>query len=263
MPPPKFLNALFNRVFRFELFLLAKRLLFPGLDLHTRCRYRFLPRFFRPGPLLDTLDAGFGNGALSYAAWKLGNRVLGISFDAEQIRKARVFFAACGVAPDRLQFEVFDLRNLPKLNGKFDQIICSETLEHIRDDRAVIRGFHELLRPGGVLHLCCPYALHPEHRLGRTDGPEDGGHVRDGYTPESYKALLEPAGFEILKQVGLGSPLLARLDKILRRLKELGGDLLAFPFFLVIWPLQFLDHTDPAVPFSLYVQAVKKELPPV
>ena len=59
---------------------LIKWMLFPGLDLLTRCRYRFLPTFFAAGPLL-TLDAGCGNGALSYAAYKLGNTVLGVTAD--------------------------------------------------------------------------------------------------------------------------------------------------------------------------------------
>src|SRR5690349_13312835 len=44
-----------------------KRLLFPGLDLHARCRYRWLPPLFCAGPI-ETLDVGFGNGAFSLAA---------------------------------------------------------------------------------------------------------------------------------------------------------------------------------------------------
>jgi len=35
----------------------GKEILFPGLDLHTRCRYRFLSRYFRKGAI-DTLGCG-------------------------------------------------------------------------------------------------------------------------------------------------------------------------------------------------------------
>src|SRR5579875_2286641 len=42
---------------------LAKRMLYPGLDLHTRSRYRYLERWIVGGPA-ETLDAGSGNGAL-------------------------------------------------------------------------------------------------------------------------------------------------------------------------------------------------------
>ncbi len=240
-----------------ELKLWAKWLLFPGLDLGTRCRYRFLPRFFRPGPI-DTLDAGCGNGALAYAAYKLGNRVLGVTNDASQVHKARTLFEAVRTDPNRLSFEVCDLYDLPKIGRRFHQIICSETLEHIARDHIIIRHFHDLLYPEGVVHLCSPFALHPAHHLGRTDGPEDGGHVRDGYTFESYRMLLQPAGFEIVNTVGLATPLLVQLDNAIRLLRNKAGDVVALPLFLLTWPVQLLDYIDPDLPFSLYVRAVKR-----
>ncbi len=236
---------------------LAKRLLFPGLDLNTRCRYRFLPRYFRKGAL-DTLDAGCGNGALSYAAYRLGNRVLGVSYDDEQVRRNTEYFSAFIRETDRLCFEKLNLYDLGRVDRRFDQIICSETLEHIRGDAEIVGYFHRLLRPGGSLHLCCPNALHPENRLGRTDGPEDGGHVRDGYTLESYRALLEPAGFRIVRHAGLGTPLLERIDRAVRGIRNRWGDAAALPVFLATWPLQWLDRPDPVMPFSVYVEAVKE-----
>jgi hypothetical protein len=39
----------------------GKRLLFAGLDLHTRSRYRFLTRSFSEGPI-GTLDVGAAMG---------------------------------------------------------------------------------------------------------------------------------------------------------------------------------------------------------
>ncbi len=236
--------------------LLLKQLLFPGLDLHTRCRYRFLPKFFRSGTL-DTLDAGCGNGALAYAAYQKGNRVLGLTYNNQETAKCSALFSFLRTDPSRLEFQSYNLYELPKLGKQFDQIICSETLEHIREDGLILQSFYDLLRPNGVLHLCCPYALHPEHHLGRIDNPEDGGHVRDGYTLESYRELLEPIGFQLIQAVGLGSPLLVQLDRAVRRLRGLGGDAAAFPLFLFSWPLQLFDFIDPPEPFSLYVQAVK------
>ena len=236
--------------------LLGKRLLFPGIDLHTRCRSSFLPKFFRSGEI-ETLDAGFGNGALSYAAYNLGNRVLGVTYDQTQVQKARTFYPALNTNPERLQFQVCNLYDLPQLNRKFDQIICSETLEHIQKDDVIVKYFYDILKPGGILHLCCPFSLHPEHNLGRTDGPEDGGHVRDGYTLESYQKLLQPVGFEIVKSVGLGSPLLVALDKALVTVRNKLGEVAAIPLFILTLPLQRLDYLNATVPFSLYVQVVK------
>src|SRR5262252_4160590 len=144
----------------------VKRALFPGLDLHTRCRYRFLPRFFRAGPI-DTLDAGCGNGALAYAAYRLGNRVLGVSIRSDEVQRNRDYFGNLLSDCERLQFRQMNLYDLPNIGSTFDQIVCTETLEHITRDAEVVASFAEVLRPGGILHLCCPFSLHPSNNLGR------------------------------------------------------------------------------------------------
>lgn len=237
----------------------CKRILFPGLEFHTRSRYRFLPQFFRPG-LIDTLDAGSGNGYLAWAAYKLGNRVLAIDKNPQMVARTQDFFQRIGAKQERLTFAVHNLYDLRKLDRKFDQIICSETLEHIKEDRATVRCFYDLLRPGGVLHLCCPFARHPGHNLGRVDEPETGGHVRDGYTPEGYRELLESVGFRIMISVGLGAPVIVSLDKKMCLMREKWGEPGALILFLLSLPLELFDHRNPSVPFSIYAQALKPHL---
>jgi len=233
----------------------AKWLLFPGVDLHTRSRYRFLPRFFRRGNV-ETLDAGCGNGALAFAAYRLGNVVLGVTNSPEDVAKSRALFSEVGVDGSRLQFEVCNLYELSRLGRKFDQIICSETLEHIIDDDRVVETFHEILNDGGVLHLCCPNAAHRLHNLGRTAEPEDGRHVRDGYTFESYRTLLARHNLQIVAVAGLGSPLLTSLDQVVRgTMRRLG--VLGLPVLLPALVLARMDRLEHRNPFSLYVQAIK------
>jgi SAM-dependent methyltransferase len=235
----------------------CKRALFPGLDVHTRCRYRLLSRYFREGAI-DTLDAGCGNGALSYAAYRRGNRVLGVTMEPDQVRKAREYFSFLGSDPERLQFEVCNLYDLEKIDRKFDQIICSETLEHIARDKLVVEKFHRLLREGGVLHVCCPYSEHPGNKGKVCTDESVGWHVRDGYTLETYRALLEPAGFRIVKSAGFGSPLLVKISNVIQPVLSRYGAAFAFPLFVLTWPLQLLDRENPEVPWSLYVQCVKQ-----
>jgi 2-polyprenyl-3-methyl-5-hydroxy-6-metoxy-1,4-benzoquinol methylase len=234
-----------------------KRWLFPGLDLHTRCRYRWLPPLFTFGPI-ETLDVGFGNGAFSLAAARKGNHVTAVSMDQKQVDKAKAFF---GPRREQITFMCLNAYKLRDLGRQFDQIICLETLEHIRDDQGMVHLFWDLLRPGGTLQLCCPNAAHPEHNLGRVNGPEDGGHVRDGYTLESYRKLLEPVGFVIERHLGLGSHILTTLDRPIRQIRNRFGDVAALPFFAINWPVTYVfDRPNPPMPYSLHVVARKPNL---
>ena len=238
--------------------LAGKRLFYPGFDLHTRSRLRWLPKFFISGPV-KTLDAGCGNGALSYAAAKLGNHVTSISFCATDIERIKKYFSAFESSLN-IHFETMNLYDLNKLDdGIFDQIICSETLEHIMNDRLIIKYFKRLLKPRGILHLCCPYALHPVCNIERfIPHQENGGHVRNGYTIESYKTLIEPEGFQIIEQFGVGSLSLVKCDALLRKLRHKFGDIASLPLFLFILPfLKFIDTGNPPIPFSLYIKAIK------
>ena len=239
-----------------KLKLIAKGIFFPGLDLHTRCRYRFLDEFIQPGDI-ETLDAGCGNGALSYLAYRKGNRILGVTFAPREVSDTMALFRYRGIPPERIDIRQMNIYDLRSLNRRFDQIICSETLEHIKHDREVVQMFADLLKPGGRLILCCPHALHPEHKLGRTDEPETGYHVRDGYTFESYAAILDSAGLQVLQRIGLGSPVVCKLDRWLRGLRNKVGDAGAFPVFLLFLPFMWLDYRDPKMPFSVAVVAEK------
>src|SRR5207248_8446584 len=97
-----------------KLKLIAKDVFFPGLDLHTRCRYRMLDAFIRPGNI-DTLDAGCGNGALAFRAFRKGNRVLAVTLLQREVADTTALFQARGIPADRVEFRqlnIYDLRSL-------------------------------------------------------------------------------------------------------------------------------------------------------
>jgi SAM-dependent methyltransferase len=234
----------------------VRSLIYPGLDLHTRNRAS-LRRFWKTGQR-DVLDAGSGNGYFSYLAYKSGARVVALNFEQGQVDKAREFLVGYRKAdPSRLKFEQHNLYDLAKEQRKFDEIICFEVLEHLRDDHAVVNEFYRILRPGGVLHVCCPHRLHPRHQAEVLDTEEKGGHIRAGYTEEDYRRLLEPAGFVIDRIVGIGPPSVYFADTVLRFIRNRLGDLPALPLLPLTLPIVRLARMDPPLPFSLYVKAVK------
>lgn len=243
-----------------------KWLLYPGINLHARLRYRAIGREIRP-PLNGTsglvLDAGCGNGMLTYQAYLKGNRALGVSIKPGEIeRNRRHFNEYLGISDDWLKFEVYNLYKVEDLGAGFDQIICSEVLEHITEDARVCQAFWKILKPGGILHLCCPNAEHPDNVVHELDHTESGGHVRPGYTEATFRSLLEPIGFEIIAVNGVGGPLRQSLNKLIRGCETVLGLGPAIGVFLMVNWLTFVDQRRPRVPYSIYVQAQKRSSQP-
>jgi 2-polyprenyl-3-methyl-5-hydroxy-6-metoxy-1,4-benzoquinol methylase len=238
----------------------ARDMFYPGLDLHTRNRAS-LRHYWRTGAR-DLLDAGSGNGYFSWLAYRSGARVVALNFESAQVERARDFLIGHRHAdPDRLRFETANLYDLAREERRFDEIVCYEVLEHLRRDDDVVAQFYRILRPGGVLHVCCPNARHPRHQAEVLDENETGGHVRAGYTKKHYRALLEPAGFAISEVVGIGPRGVYHADRLLRAVRNRFGDAFALPLLPLALPFVWAASFDPPMPFSLYVRALKPECP--
>jgi SAM-dependent methyltransferase len=204
------------------------------------------------------LDAGSGNGWFSYLAYRSGATVTAISAVSGEIEKAKHFYNDwMGIPDECLSFRELNFYQVESLGLRFDEIICYEALEHVRDDARVVTSFHRLLNPGGVLHLCCPNAEHPRWQAEVLDHEERGGHVRAGYTVQSYRNLLEPIGFEITAVEGVGGPLLSKAELVLSKTRNRFGDLLSVPLAMLLLPTVWFDGMSATCPFSMYVKANK------
>ncbi len=236
--------------------------LFPGLNLHARLRYRRLPEYFGAanGKERVVLDAGCGNGMLSYKSSCKGNRVIGVSIKEGEISRNKTLFNEYhGIPSEQLDFRVHNLYKIETLGEQFDEIICTEVMEHIEEDTKVCQKFFDVLKPGGVLHLCCPNAEHPDHAAHMLDEDEAGGHVRAGYTMETYQALLEPIGFKVSEGIGLGGKWRQSANRKITKAQYLGKLPLGLVTFVLLGLFAKLDRGEPDVPYSLYVRAWKPE----
>lgn len=235
--------------------------LFPGINLHARLRDRALPPHFgRPDPKQNRrfLDAGCGNGMLTYAAYLRGFAARGISIKADEVARCRrLFNEFLQIPASRLTFDVRNLYDLDENDGTYDEIICSEVLEHLRDDTLVLGKFHQRLRANGTLHLCVPNADHPDNKAHHLDEAESGGHVRPGYTENELRRLLPSVGFQIEYVVGLGGAMRQRFNKRIIELDRRGGWPAAFPIFLLAHLFLWMDPAHPNTPYSIYVRATK------
>jgi SAM-dependent methyltransferase len=230
------------------------------LNLHARERYQRVPAQFGSEiwPGTTVLDAGCGNGMLAYRAWQRGAAVLGISIKQNEVEGCRTIFNHAKQIPETsLRFENLNLYTMSGTESQFDAIICTEVLEHIRDDQGVCAKFFEILKPNGCLHLTSPNAEHPYNRAFPLDSGERGGHVRMGYTRDSYRALLEPLGFSVEAVSGLGGPIRQAFNRRIKATQERLGASAGLPLFFAALPFLWLDSESPRVPFSLYARARK------
>ncbi len=222
-----------------------RALLFTG-DPCVFDRWRWLRAHLGRGPL-RTFDAGAGNGAFSIYAAECGNEVLGASFSESELSAARHRARALGL--EQVQFRVIDLRELDAHSaelGSFDQIVCLETIEHVRDDEGLLRALASLLRPGGRLLLSTPFDGHrPLYTEDPSPSPvEDGSHVRYGYSPARLAQIARDAGLEVGGEEFISGVISQRLTNLMRRLSLRFGRPLAW---LALAPLRWLVVLDAPV----------------
>ncbi|HEX5223499.1 MAG TPA: methyltransferase domain-containing protein [Solirubrobacteraceae bacterium] len=207
-------------------------------------RWLWLRRHLRGGPL-RTFDAGCGNGAFSIYAAREGNSVVAGSFSPREQDDARRRAEQLGVSG--IDFRLIDLREIEQHRdqlGRFDQIICLETIEHLSDDVGLVRSLAAMLEPGGRLLLSTPYdAHHPLHTEEREpSGVEDGSHVRFGYSPERLREIAREVGLEVESEDFVSGVVSQKLTNLMRRLTARLGRVAGWGLVLPLRPLVLLDR---------------------
>ena len=94
---------------------------------------------------------------------------------------------------------------LPLADGEADTVLCTETLEHVRDSAAFLSELNRALAPGGQLILTVPFAAR-WHFL-----PYDYWR----YTPSGLALVLSQAGFRELRIYARGGALAVAGYKVL------------------------------------------------
>lgn len=161
------------------------------------------------------LEIGCGTGLVTRA---LSQALPNAEISGSEIFSEGLYFAA--PRQPRIHFLQLDARRLPFRNH-FDLVGAFDVLEHIEDDRGVLKELGRAMSPGAGLLLTVP-----QHRWLWSGADEAARHVRR-YTRPELLEKLRAAGFEILQWqsfVTLVLPLLylkrvvARQDQVLDEL---------------------------------------------
>jgi len=111
-------------------------------------RYAFAREFVHGRRVLDAAcGEGYGSALLAERA----AAVTGVDLSAEAVAHAQRRYTA-----GNLSFRVADGTALPFDDDAFDCVISFETLEHLREQQALLAEFRRVLAPGGFLLISTP-----------------------------------------------------------------------------------------------------------
>lgn len=130
------------------------------------------------------LDVGCG-ASVPYVAplESLGKRVVGLDFARSFLSMAKSNGQGCSVQGDATA--------LPFPDTSFDAVLCSETLEHIPDDRGAVKEIHRVLRPGGLLFLTVPNFWNASRILSGMRGNAGYRELQLGHLREYNRGMVD------------------------------------------------------------------------
>ncbi|HYM15903.1 MAG TPA: class I SAM-dependent methyltransferase [Dehalococcoidia bacterium] len=144
------------------------------------------------------IDLGCGTGRHVLELARSPGTVLGADLSLHDLRVGRYLLEIMrreGDVRARVHWLQTAGERLPFVDGAFDRVICTETLEHVDDDAVLARELVRVLKPGGILAVSVPDE-HSEKvfwKLSRNYRTHAGGHVRI-YGRKAIVRLLREAG---------------------------------------------------------------------
>ena len=170
---------------------------------------------------INMVDLGCGDGRLLLAMQQRGflhnvNKVVGVDLSPERIRRLQeVIPGVIGVISDVC--EISQLKN-----GEFNLVTCSQVIEHVADDRLLIKEISRLLKRGGKVYISSVvkkwYGFYVYRHKGKLR--LDPTHQREYTSQEEFTQLLQQNGLKVVKVVvrPIQVPL---LDLVIRALIKL------------------------------------------
>lgn len=149
-------------------------------------RYLLAKNYIKNDDNILDCACGIGYGSFLLSRNKMVN-VTGVDISQEAIAFAKKNYSA-----ENIKYICDDVKNLQNINEVFNKIICFETIEHVKDDTALLTSFYSLMEENGLLILSTP-----NEKLMPFNKKQFPFHKRH-YKPDELIMLLDKCGFEIV-----------------------------------------------------------------
>jgi SAM-dependent methyltransferase len=173
----------------------VKKFWFTPSDVFLRSKEAFIwkkQKFESP-----IMSVGCGDGTIdSLIFYGKGKLDLGIDIDPKNVKEAKM---------NGLYKEVIvaDASKLDGINKRFRTVVSNSTLEHIRDDKSVIKNIFRVLEKDGYFLFTVPSPLFKKglNRLGKENSSRINNRLKhyNYRSKNEWKALLKRNGFVEIK----------------------------------------------------------------
>lgn len=156
----------------------TKQLLEREIDPAFSRRAEIILENLKLSPGMRVLDIGCGRGFYlgALAQLNLGVEIFGLDHNSQYLKLAAENLKTIKTS-SKVSLCLAESQKLPFNENYFDRVICSEVLEHVKDDEEVISEIFRVLKKGGMLLLSVPVKNYPacwdplnfflEHTLGK------------------------------------------------------------------------------------------------
>lgn len=153
-----------------------------------------LARFFLEKK--HVLDLGCGSGTIDFYLASKGVNVVGVDISENALKIASSNAVFLGVSDKTIFLNIDYPKMSPK--GKYDLVICSEVLEHLKDDGLAVKKIYSLLKKDGKAVISVPLNTAPLYKIGLlVDFDREVGHLRR-YSSERLVEMLSRNGFKVI-----------------------------------------------------------------
>lgn len=186
-------------------------------------RYKWLDRYIPPVNDNHTLlDVGCGNGTTLFLGASKGYESTGLTWSEEDANKIQSKINIINPKKN-IDILVHDIRELNDLTfDKFNIITCTETIEHIINEKKLITVLSGYLQDKGLIFITTPnlfFKFNGKDENGPfTRNYEDGNHVVRGYTVNYLEKILEKNNIFIIEKFYITGPFSKLLLKLSRKL---------------------------------------------